>query len=96
MSQLESSRLAWEGSVGPRTAPITIPTDDRHGPTPGALKGDDYPIELDADGDSILRPASTVDPRTISHRPRDPRAAEGGGSFARSCTEITQKNDAAS
>jgi hypothetical protein len=37
------------------------------------------------------RPASAVDPRTISQRPHDPRAAERGGSFARSCTEITQK-----
>ena len=50
--------------MGPRTAPITIPTDDRHGPTPGALKGDDYPIELDGDGDSIL-------PACLGRRPKD-------------------------
>ena len=35
-----------------RTAPP--PYFNPHGPTPGALQGDDYPIEFDADGDPIM------------------------------------------
>jgi hypothetical protein len=30
--------------------PVPAPTEEHYGPTPGALQGDDYPIEMDADG----------------------------------------------
>ena len=42
--------------------------EDGFGPTPGALQGDDYPIEMDADGYPIL-------PACLDRRPK-PAMAE--------------------
>ena len=58
-------RVSMVRSTGYTPMPTPIMDPDPVGPTPGALQGDDYPIECDADGytraPSLSRPPEAQD-----------------------------------